>query len=39
MFDSLARKMVSKYIITADAGFFRYYLKKYRALSRAYSNS
>ena len=38
MFDSLARKMVSKYIITADASF-RYYLKKYRALSRAYSNS
>ncbi|RMY77175.1 hypothetical protein D0864_01822 [Hortaea werneckii] len=38
MLDSLARKMVSKYIITADAGF-RYYLKKYRALSRAYSNS
>ncbi|KAI6799144.1 hypothetical protein KC332_g16858 [Hortaea werneckii] len=38
MFDSLARKMVSKYNITADPRF-RYYLKKYRALSRAYSNS
>ena len=38
MLDSLARKMVSKYIITTDPGF-RYYLKKYRALSRAYSNS